>query len=185
MAVGAAIWKLVVSFADLAERPLEAYRQEELDRYFSVLADVERSVEHRAAERRIWAIWCDHPETVARRLMRECIAHLAERRLEESAQLADEIIRRWPHWAEGWNKRATVHYLQGNDESSVRDIAATLEREPRHFGAFGGLAQICMRYGELDATRAVLDQMLRVHPFAEGIREASEHLSEESPATLH
>src|SRR6266850_2315187 len=50
-----------------------------------------------------------------------------------------EIVRRKPGFAEGWNKRATVYYLAGEDRKSIADCGEVLKRNPRHFGALSGL----------------------------------------------
>ena len=41
-------------------------------------------------------------------------------------RLARSIVVIAPGFAEGWNKRATVHYLLGNYHKSLTDIAETL-----------------------------------------------------------
>ena len=44
------------------------------------------------------------------------------RKLEESYKIFSKVIQTAPDWAEAWNKRATVLYLMGNQES-FNDIA--------------------------------------------------------------
>ncbi len=41
----------------------------------------------------------------------------------------DRVVMIAPYFAEGWNKRATVHYLAGNLDQSLDDIAITLSLE--------------------------------------------------------
>ena len=60
----------------------------------------------------------------------------------------DEIIAAAPHLAEGWNKRATAYYQRGDYRASLADIAETLRREPRHFGALWGQADMLRQLGE-------------------------------------
>ena len=64
-----------------------------------------------------------------------------------------------PDFAEGWNKRATVHYMMGNYEASLADIDRTLELEPHHFGALAGLGLVNI---ELERDEAALDAFERV-----------------------
>ena len=47
-----------------------------------------------------------------------------------------QIILVDPSWPEAWNKRATVLYLMGNYQDSLKDIDKVLKRENRHFWRF-------------------------------------------------
>ena len=46
--------------------------------------------------------------------------------LRTALDLANELVLGFPDYAEGWNQRATLHHLMGNDEAALADIAATL-----------------------------------------------------------
>ena len=51
---------------------------------------------------------------------------------DAAARILDLTIAFLPDWAEGWNARATLRYLDGDYDGSMADIAETLKREPRH-----------------------------------------------------
>ena len=59
-------------------------------------------------------------------------------KLETAYKVFSTIIESAPDWAEGWNKRATVLYLMGRYQDSLKDIDEVLKRESRHFGALSG-----------------------------------------------
>ena len=117
--------------------------------------------------------------------MAEGIQLLAAGELVEAEALFDELIDHHPKWAEAWNKRATIYFLQGRDSASVGDIYDTLELEPRHFGALGGFAQICMRNGIPDAAQTALERLLAVNPSAPGVAETVAALRQHVPKTMH
>jgi tetratricopeptide (TPR) repeat protein len=71
----------------------------------------------------------------------------------------DQIVTLSPNFAEGWNRRATVHFLMNNYAKSMADIDRTLQLEPRHFGALSGMAQILKN---TDRKQLALDAYLRV-----------------------
>ena len=77
----------------------------------------------------------------------------------------DELLGLAPDWAEAWNQRATVRFLQEDYEGSLEDIRETLEREPRHFGAMAGMAIILLRQGRAELAQSTLRQALGIHPW--------------------
>ena len=75
-------------------------------------------------------------------LMANSSKALQEKRYGAALDFVDQVTLLAPKYAEGWNRRATIHYLMGNYGKSMSDIARTLVLEPRHIGALSGLAGI-------------------------------------------
>jgi tetratricopeptide (TPR) repeat protein len=87
-----------------------------------------------------------------------------------SLQTLTSLVRLAPNFAEGWNRRATLHYVMGNLEASIQDIEKALALEPRHFGAWSGLGQIYIIMNRpADALRA-FQRAQAAHPRLAGIR---------------
>lgn len=150
-----------------------------LDGLFERLHATGDAAESRGIEQEIWRIWLESDDAVVDRLMRQGMAAMGLRRLELALERFDRIVERAPGFAEGWNKRATVHYLMGDLQASVLDIERTLDLEPRHFGALSGLGLI---YDAIDEPRAALrsfEAALRLNPHLEGTRERIEALRRE------
>lgn len=76
----------------------------------------------------------------------------------------DQVVVLKPGFAEGWNRRATMHYLSGNLPKSMADIERTLALEPRHFGALSGMAAIFMDIGKKEQALAAYRRVLEVYP---------------------
>ena len=60
---------------------------------------------------------------------------------DDAAEILDAASSSCPK-AEAWNARATLRFLDDDYDGSMADIAETLKREPRHFGALIGMASI-------------------------------------------
>lgn len=135
-----------------------------LDALFQVLQQSADARELAAAEDRIWTIWISHANPEVEQLMLAATQLMNNNRLGDALSLYTGIIRRFPDYAEAWNKRATLYYLAGNFEASISDINRTLELEPRHFGALSGLGLIFIRQNELRSARKAFEDVLRVHP---------------------
>ena len=133
----------------------------------------------------IWALWCSHEDDQAHKSMQKAIGALARQDFEASRVLLDELIATWPDWAEAWNKRATVYFLEDNYLESIADIQRTLTLEPRHFGALSGLAQICLRVGDEHSALIAFDYVLGVNPHLQSVRETAEFLRATIGGTVH
>jgi Flp pilus assembly protein TadD len=106
---------------------------------------------------------------------------MASGALKQARPLLDHLVETYPDWAEAWNKRATLAFIEKRDADSVRDIEQVLEREPRHFAAVSGFGQICLRNGHLNEARVAFRVALTLNPHLEGLRELIDELD---PQTL-
>jgi tetratricopeptide (TPR) repeat protein len=110
-------------------------------------------------EAEIWTIWAESGDADIDKVFRVGSQALALGDAGTALKMFDVVVQKAPNFAEGWNKRATVHYLMRNFEASLADIDRTLELEPHHFGALSGLGLVNV---ELDRDEAALDAFERV-----------------------
>ena len=95
--------------------------------------------------------------------------------LEHFTALTDHA----PDFAEGWNRRATVHFMMENYAKSMVDIEHTLELEPRHFGALSGMAQILKNRGRKELALHAYERVLEIYPMMRSAQSEVATLSEE------
>ena len=119
-------------------------------------------------EARIWMLWSTSGDQAVDSLMAVGLAAMGGRRYREALTVLDRVVRRLPDFAEGWNKRATVHYLMGNLRESTADIERTLALEPRHFGALSGLGLIGLAQGDDRRALEAFEAALAIHPHMAG-----------------
>ena len=120
----------------------------------------------------IWRIWSKHRDNdrLSERL-KIGIAQMEAGRLRQAEQIFTTIIDTDPAFAEAWNKRATVYFLMGAYDRSKRDIAQTILREPRHFGALSGLGLVETHLGNYEAALKAYEQAIALHPYLENYEE--------------
>lgn len=131
-------------------------------------------------ERYIWQIWRKAQTAGGNVLYRQGEQYMNEGAHDKALESFDALVVIEPEFAEGWNGRATLHYLMGNLDASIADIKRTLALEERHFGALSGLGLI---YDALDRKEAALKAFraaLEIHPNMQAIRRRAEELVEET-----
>ena len=173
--------RVLVAVVNPAAPPHSPY----LDPYFAVLKRT-RDADHRAAaEQRIWEVWCTHDDVDATDAMANVLQALSVNDLVEADSRLDDMIRTWPEWAEAWNKRATLRFVQERYDESLADILRTLELESRHFGAISGFGQICLRTRDPESAIIAFEQALQINPNLTGIRDAIDTIRKDTPHTVH
>ena len=116
------------------------------------------------AERGLWLLWARSGDAEIDRLMATGVEQMQAGRHPDAVATFTEVIRRKPDFTEGWNKRATVHYLAGDYPKSLADCAEVVKRNPSHFGALSGYGQIYFRLEDYDEALRWWKRALEVNP---------------------
>lgn len=98
---------------------------------------------------------------------------------ELALQFLDAVTELAPDYAEGWNRRAYVQFLQNNYEGAVGDLRRALALDPNHFKALEGLARILRESGQKKSALQAYKQILKINPYQEGAKDAVDELSVE------
>lgn len=133
----------------------------------ALFADLKRTRDAKQAKRisdRIWARWRDSGSATTNLLMQWADKAIADRKNGLALDLLDQVVVLKPDFAEGWNRRATLHYVMGDHGKSMADINRVLALEPRHFGAIAGMAAILSDYGNDTLELRAWEQMLEIYP---------------------
>ena len=115
------------------------------------------------AEHALWSIWFRGGTREANdHLIRgsEC---LNSRDLDEAFEHFSAAIKLCPTFAEAYNQRATVHYLQERFEESLHDCRKAVELMPCHFGAWAGMGHCHAHRGELKAALSCYRRALAIN----------------------
>lgn len=113
----------------------------------------------------IWQIWLTAPDETAQEVLEKALRRREAYDFLGAIDHLNRLIAGWPDYAEGWNQRATLHFLRGDLEASLADVAETLAREPRHFGALSGKAVIFFQQGKIPLAQIAVREALKHHPF--------------------
>lgn len=148
-----------------AGAPVAADQQDpRLEELFALLKAAPSYGAAQPAEAAVWGIWSETDDPAVRILMGNGIAAMARRDYRLALEKFDQIVAIAPNFAEGWNKRATVHYLLGLYPASLSDIDKTLGLEPRHFGALSGRGLVFIELNEEELALESFEAALVIHP---------------------
>lgn len=135
-----------------------------LDDLFNKLLQTDDESSLRQIESQIWEIWLQHPNPDVERLMQLGTQRMNAQAVADAMLVFTQLTQNYPDYAEAWNKRATLHYLIGEQEASEADIKKTLELEPRHFGALSGLGLVYLQRNELAKAKKAFEDLVAIHP---------------------
>lgn len=127
------------------------------------LADDDEGVRE-VAQAAIWRIWSRSGDEKTDARFKRGVGQMAGGELLAALATFTEIIERRPDFAEAWNKRATVYFLLGDYERSLRDCDEVFKRNPQHFGALSGAAQMHLQMGHLDEALDLLQRAKLANP---------------------
>ena len=150
----------------------------DLDQLFLDLKGQQDPARAAETEKEIWAEWMDSGDREINHKLATGALAMRMGRLDTALRLFNEVTELDPQFAEGWNKRATALYLDGQYDASLGAIRKTLELEPRHFGALSGRAMIYLRQGRTRGAARTYERILEIYPTQPQARERLEELEE-------
>ncbi|MGN6303385.1 MAG: hypothetical protein ACTHNH_01105 [Mesorhizobium sp.] len=154
-------------------------REQRLDALFSSL---KRERNEKAAERiaaQIFDEWNHSGSASIDLMMQWSQKAIEDKKYAVALDFLDQVVTLQPTYAEGWNRRATLHYIMKNYGKSMADIDRTLQLEPRHFGAISGLAQIMADTGRKEQALQAWQRVLDIYPMLRSAQNQVATLSEE------
>lgn len=152
------------------------------DRLDTLFGQLKRERNEKAAERiasRISEEW-NHSGSASIDLMMTWSQTAMEgKKFDVALDFLDQVVTMEPTYAEGWNRRATVHFMMQNYSKSMADISHTLQLEPRHFGALSGMGQIMKNTGRNELALQAWQRVLDIYPMMRSAQDEVATLSEE------
>ena len=130
------------------------------------------------AQASIWRVWSRSGDAKVDELFERGVQEMNIGAIELAIETFTSVITNKPEFAEGWNKRATLYFLAGEFDKSLKDCDEVLKRNPLHFGVLAGYGQI---YFQLEQPERALDffqRALKINPNMAGVARSIEALKE-------
>lgn len=112
----------------------------------------------------VWLAWSRSGDAAVDQLLETGAIEMNAGRYPKAIEIFSQVIERKPDFAEGWNKRATAHFLAGDLKKSLADCDEVMKRNPEHFGALSGYGQIYVRLEDYDRAIEYFRRALAVNP---------------------
>jgi tetratricopeptide (TPR) repeat protein len=170
----------ILASSALAE-DLNKTRADQLDKLFGELHQTSAPQPPDKIVADIWALWARNDSATAELLLRQSVAAMNMHDLDAAEKMLIQLIEVYPEYAEAWNKRATLYYMEGRYDASLIDIEHVLDLEPRHFGALAGKSMILRAQGKNREAIAVMRETLSINPHMDSVAQAIKELLKDSP----
>jgi len=151
-------------------RLAEIGQMADADRLLGRLGDPDPQVRESTAQA-MWQIWSRSGDPAIDSLFARGVEQMQSAAYEQALAVFNEIVARKPEFAEGWNKRATLYFLLGKNQESLRDCDEVLKRNPNHFGALSGAGQIHLKLDHPQLALEFFKRALKVNPNLDSIRQ--------------
>ena len=140
-------------------------RQAEIDGIYERLKTAPDEREGRTISDELWVIWTTAPDEHAQALLDEGMAKRESYDFAGAIETFDALIDYCPHYAEGWNQRAFIHFLRAEYADAITDLEMALSINPTHVGAMAGQALTLLSLGRTKAGQSVLKEALKLNPW--------------------
>jgi tetratricopeptide (TPR) repeat protein len=156
-----------------------AEREKTLSDLYALLATAEDEDTAKAITDAIERVWLHSGSATIDVLMERSIKAMSQKNVDLALQLLDSVVDLAPDYTEAWNRRAYVHFVRKDTERALGDLRRALALDPNHFKALDGLAQILREIGQKKPALKAFRQLLDIHPYWSGAKEAVEELERE------
>lgn len=153
-----------------------------LDTLFARLKKERHSAQAERISKKIWANWARSGSASIDLLSGWARDAITNDKFGVALDLLDQVTTLRPDFAEGWNQRATLHFMMKNYGKSMRDIERVLALEPRHYGALSGLGLIFQQLDNKKKALAAWYQVLALYPAMQNAQKAVIKLEEDISA---
>lgn len=150
----------------------------EIDALIAEVQAAPNEMKGREISSRMWEFWADAPDEPAQSLLDSGMQARSSYNFTTALDKFDRLIAYCPDYAEGYNQRAFVYYLNQEFAAALPDLDRTLELSPNHVAALAGKALTLMGLGRHEEAQETLRAAVALNPWI-----SERHLLEEPPGT--
>ena len=156
-----------------------AERDSILSDLYAKLAAAKDDSESKSVEDRIERVWLHSGSPTVDLLFGRAMRAVAEKDFDQALLFLNHVVEQAPDFAEGWSRRAYVHFQRNDVVLALGDLRRALALDPSNFKVLDGLGQVLRDVDEKPAALAVMRRLFKVHPRWPGVEKAVQELARE------
>jgi tetratricopeptide (TPR) repeat protein len=114
----------------------------------------------------LWQSWFYQKGEVGNQQLQQAQALIDEGRLDVAEALLTTLVTELPDFAEAWNRRAVLYFLQHRYREAGADCQRVIHLVPYHFGTLHGLGLCHAAMGQYKDAIQAFRRALAVQPYA-------------------
>ena len=118
------------------------------------------------ATQNLWQLWFQQKGTYGFDILRESQSLLGSGQLQQAETILTDLIQDQPDFAEAWNRRAVLRYLQGDYRQALSDCQTVIALNAVHFGALHGMGLCYAALEDYSAAIQAFRRALEIQPYA-------------------
>jgi tetratricopeptide (TPR) repeat protein len=123
----------------------------------------------------LWDLWTRSGGHRAFRQIQVANQAMERRAYANALETLTRLIEKYPDFAEGWNRRATLYCQMGHYEESVHDARKVVALNPNHFAAWQGMGICQIHLGNLEEACRCLHRALHITPHDRALQRCLGH----------
>lgn len=149
---------------DSAAKP-DSLANQSMDQLFTSLAKPGDDATGAAIEQELERRWRNSGSDTVDLLMQWATEAIASKNFPRAFDYLDAVTTLRPDYVEGWNRRATLFFVQDEYGKALSDLEKVLALEPRHFGALAGLGMILNDIDRKKEALIALKKAIAIDPY--------------------
>jgi tetratricopeptide (TPR) repeat protein len=118
------------------------------------------------ATRELWQLWFEQKGLVGVQMLNRSRSLMATGDRDQAELLLNQLIQSMPDFAEAWNQRAILYFLEHRYRKSIADCQQVICLNPFHFGALHGMGLSYLHLQEYRQASHAFRKVLEILPYS-------------------
>jgi len=123
-------------------------------------------------------MWFNAAGDKAYHLTEQAYRAAEEAEFQKALGLLNNLVEKYPTFAEAYNRRAAVYWEMGEYRKSIADSEQALKLNPNHYGAWQGIGVCRLKLGDVSEACRCLRAALKILPYDALTRQSLERCEE-------